>query len=235
MLPRLLLGVFGALFLAAPGAFAQEYSPVRWYLMGGANPPVGNTSDILQTGWNVGFAVTWREPGHPIGLRLDVNYAANNATRALQNAGAIATGLNITGGWADIWSASLNLEAQHLFFDHLRLPDRWARRLLHRRATHRVRLRLCLQPVVGLLLLRHRRCGGSFHLHDQIRLERRHRHGVPAPGADAIHRSALYPHRDLAAAARIHSSHDRVALLRPASALENGKSHCVGWPVVSTP
>jgi len=59
--------------------------------------------------------VTWREPGHPLGVRLDLNYASNNATRALQNEGSAATGLNITGGWADIWSASLNLEAQHLF------------------------------------------------------------------------------------------------------------------------
>jgi hypothetical protein len=106
MLSRSALCACAALLAAAPGAFAQEYSPVRWYMMGGANPPIGNTSEILQTGWDLGFAVAWREPGHPLGVRLDLNYAANNATRALQNAGSAATGLNITGGWADIWSAS---------------------------------------------------------------------------------------------------------------------------------
>ena len=88
---------------------------MRWYLFGGANPPLGNTSDILQSGWDFGFALAWREPGHPLGVRLDLNYASNNATRALLSEGSAATGLNITGGWADIWSASLNLEAQHLF------------------------------------------------------------------------------------------------------------------------
>ena len=83
MLPRLALCAFTALLAAAPGAFAQEYSPVRWYLYGGANPPLGNTSDILQSGWDFGFALAWREPGHPLGVRLDLNYASNNATRAL--------------------------------------------------------------------------------------------------------------------------------------------------------
>jgi hypothetical protein len=115
MSSRLALCACAALLAAAPDAFAQEYSPVRWYMMGGANPPVGQTNEFLQAGWDFGFAVAWREPGHPLGLRLDLNYASNNATKALQNAGSVATGLNITGGWADIWSASLNVEAQHLF------------------------------------------------------------------------------------------------------------------------
>jgi len=114
MLPRLALCIFAVLLAAAPRGHAQEYSPLRWYIMGGANPPLGNTSDILQTGYTLGFAVTWREPGHPLGVRFDLDYASNNATRALQNIGSAATGLNITGGWADIWSASVNLEAQHL-------------------------------------------------------------------------------------------------------------------------
>ncbi len=115
MLPRLALCAFAVLLAAAPGAFAQEYSPLRWSIMGGGNVPVGNTGDLLQGGYNLGFAVTWREPGHPLGVRFDLNYASNNATRELQNQGSAATGLNITGGWADFWSASVNLEAQHLF------------------------------------------------------------------------------------------------------------------------
>jgi len=114
-MPRLALCIFAVLLAAAPRAFAQEYSPLRWYLMGGANATVGSTSDLLQTGYNLGVAVVWREPGRPVGIRLDLNYASNNATRALQSLGSAATGLNITGGWSDIWSASVNLEAQHLF------------------------------------------------------------------------------------------------------------------------
>jgi hypothetical protein len=115
MLSRLALCALALLLAAAPRVQAQEYSPLRWYLMGGANVPLGNTSDLLQSGYNFGFAVTWREPGHPVGVRFDLNYASNNATRELQNQGSVATGLNITGGWADTWSASVNLEAQHLF------------------------------------------------------------------------------------------------------------------------
>lgn len=115
MLSRPALCALALLLLTAPRAYAQEYSPLRWYIMGGANVPLSNTADILQTGYNFGFAVTWREPGRPVGVRFDFNYASNNATRELQNQGSQATGLNITGGWADIWSASVNLEAQHLF------------------------------------------------------------------------------------------------------------------------
>jgi hypothetical protein len=112
---RLALSAFLFLLAAAPQAFAQEYSPLRWSLMGGANVSLSNTSDLLQSGYNVGFALTWREPGHPLGVRFDFDYTSNNATRDLLNQGSAATGLNITGGWADIWSASMNLEAQHLF------------------------------------------------------------------------------------------------------------------------
>jgi hypothetical protein len=115
MLSRLGLCALALLLVAAPRAYAQEYSPLRWYIMGGANVPLSNTADILQSGYNFGFAVTWREPGRPVGVRFDFNYASNNATRELQSQGSQATGLNITGGWADIWSASVNLEAQHLF------------------------------------------------------------------------------------------------------------------------
>src|SRR6201998_1516556 len=115
MLSRLALCALALLLAVAPRAYAQEYSPVRWSIMGGANVPLSNTGDLLQSGYNFGFAVTWREPGRPLGVRFDFNYASNNATHELQNQGSAATGLNITGGWADIWSASVNLEAQHLF------------------------------------------------------------------------------------------------------------------------
>src|SRR5262249_40631347 len=74
MLQRLALCAFAALLAAAPRVFAQESSPVRWSIFGGANAPLSNTGDILQTGYDLGFALTWREPGHPLGIRLDLNY-----------------------------------------------------------------------------------------------------------------------------------------------------------------
>ncbi len=73
MLSRRALCALALLLAAAPRVHAQEYSPVRWSLMGGANVPLSNTSDLLQSGYNFGFAVTWREPGHPVGVRFDLN------------------------------------------------------------------------------------------------------------------------------------------------------------------
>ena len=115
MLSRIVLLALGAVVVAAPKAYAQETSPVRWHIMGGVLEPVGNTADLLQTGWDFGFGVTFRNPGQPFGIRLDFNYGSNNATRALLQQGSESTGLNITGGWVDSWNATVNLEAQHFF------------------------------------------------------------------------------------------------------------------------
>ena len=115
MFRRVVLFAFAMVIVAVPRVHAQETSPVRWHIMGGVNEPVSNTSDLLHTGWNVGFGVTFRQPGEPFGIRLDFNYASNDASNALINQGGAATGLQINGGWADTWSGSVNLEAQHLF------------------------------------------------------------------------------------------------------------------------
>jgi len=121
MHPRFALVILGALLAAAPAVKAQEYSPVRWSIYGGFNEPIGNASSILNTGWNFGFGVTWREPGKPLGIRLDFDYASNNASSSFINTvnntqcGPGNTGLCINGGWASVWSASLDLEFQHLF------------------------------------------------------------------------------------------------------------------------
>lgn len=112
---RIMFVVLSTLFAAAPRVYAQESSPVRWHVMGGVSQPVGGTNDLLLTGWNVGFGVTVRQPGEALGLRLDFDYGSNNATRNLINQGGASTGLQITGGWADSWSGTANLEAQHLF------------------------------------------------------------------------------------------------------------------------
>ncbi|HYC09242.1 MAG TPA: hypothetical protein VEC10_06350, partial [Steroidobacteraceae bacterium] len=62
MLSRIVLLALGAVVGAAPKAYAQETSPVRWHIMGGVLEPVGNTADLLQTGWDFGFGVTFRNP-----------------------------------------------------------------------------------------------------------------------------------------------------------------------------
>ena len=81
MLQRVALCAFATLLAAAPGAFAQEYSPLRWYMFGGANLPLSNTSDILQTGYDLGFAVTWREPGHPLGVQTSSKLTRSRSSR----------------------------------------------------------------------------------------------------------------------------------------------------------
>ncbi len=106
------------LVLVSPAAFAQYYAggydpdgqPVRWHVMGGVSVPVGSTSDILQTGGHVGVGVSFRQPRSPLALRIDLDYARNNATRQLQNEGSIDSGLQIDGGWADIVSLTANAE-----------------------------------------------------------------------------------------------------------------------------
>src|SRR5262245_10404927 len=105
-----------ALLLAPFAAHAQYYGypqtekPGTFHLMAGLTQPVGNTSDILQSGWNIGGGVTFHQPSSPLAFRLDVDYASNNATNALINQGSADTGLRITGGWADTWSVTANLE-----------------------------------------------------------------------------------------------------------------------------
>jgi opacity protein-like surface antigen len=118
---RITFLILGALLAAAPAVHAQEHSPVRWSIFGGFNDPVGQTGNILNTGWNFGFGVTFREPGKPLGIRLDFDYAGHNASASFVNTvnksacTPLNTGLCINGGYANIWSASANLEFQHLF------------------------------------------------------------------------------------------------------------------------
>ena len=112
---RLLLA---AALLVSPACFAQYYSygydpdalPVRWHVMGGVSVPAGSTGDILQTGGHVGVGVSLQQPRSPLSLRIDLDYARNNATRELQNEGSSDTGLQITGGWADLVSLTANAE-----------------------------------------------------------------------------------------------------------------------------
>jgi hypothetical protein len=119
---RLRFLVLALLLCGARTACAQYYYgpsygstdyPVHWYVMGGLSQPIGsNTNDILQTGWDFGFGVAFRQSGSPFALRVELNYASNNASRALLSEGAQQTGLQVTGGWADLWSLTVNGEAR---------------------------------------------------------------------------------------------------------------------------
>ena len=111
------------LLCLVPVAQAQYYytpsspdsRPVQLYVLGGFNEPVGQTSDILQGGWDVGFGVAFRQPGSPLALRLEMNYAQNNATNQLINQGTAQSGLQINSGWADLFSVTANAELRFPF------------------------------------------------------------------------------------------------------------------------
>lgn len=123
MLLRKMLYALGALLVAAaPAAYAQYYSsssddqnPVQWHVDFGLNIPTGSNSNLLNTGWNFGFGATFRQPGAPFGLRLDMNYSNNNvsAQGVYQAAGATKTDIN--GGWANVWSFTADGEFRHHF------------------------------------------------------------------------------------------------------------------------
>jgi hypothetical protein len=93
-----------------PVANAQYTSgsqnPVQWFVDGGLNVPASSTSDLLRTGWVFGFGATFSQPGAPFALRLEFNYAANDVTSHALYQASGATGMNISGGWVDIWSAT---------------------------------------------------------------------------------------------------------------------------------
>ena len=103
-----------ALLLIGRGALAQSYyynpGPLHWYVMGGLNQPVGSTNQLLQSGWDFGGGLEVRQANNPLSLRLEVSYATNNATHQLLDEGQQQTGLQITNGWADLWTGTANAE-----------------------------------------------------------------------------------------------------------------------------
>lgn len=121
-----MLYALGVLLAAAtPAAYAQySYSspndnPIQWHVDFGMTIPTGSNSDLLNTGWNFGFGVTFRQPGAPFGLRLDMNYSTNNvsAQGVYQAAGATKTDIN--GGWVDSWNITADGEFRHHFNDQM--------------------------------------------------------------------------------------------------------------------
>jgi len=121
---RSTLLVLAAALLLAPAAFAQQYYgssygpyfddsyPWHGFVYGGFSQPTGNANDVLQGGWDVGGGALFRPTGSPLGLRLELNYSSNNATNSTLSQSAQQTGLVVTGGWTDLWSATVNGEAR---------------------------------------------------------------------------------------------------------------------------
>jgi len=113
--------------LLAPAAYAQQYYgssygayyddsyPWHGYVLGGFSQPTGNANNVLQGGWDVGGGALYRPSGSPVALRLELNYSSNNATNQTLSQSAQSTGLVVTGGWADLWSATANAEVRFPF------------------------------------------------------------------------------------------------------------------------
>lgn len=128
---RMLLALAAGLALV-PAVQAQQYTsagyygsyygphyddslPWHGYVLGGYSQPTGNANNLLQGGWDIGGGALYRPAGSPLGLRLELNYSANNATNQTLAQGAQDTGLAVTGGWADLWSLTANAELRFPF------------------------------------------------------------------------------------------------------------------------
>jgi opacity protein-like surface antigen len=123
---RKMLYALGVLLGAAtPAAYAQysmsssNDNPMQWYVYGGLNIPTGSNSDLLNTGWNFGFGVLFRQPGAPFGLRLDLTYTSNDVSAHGIYQAAGATNTDINGGWVDGWAFTADGEYRYHFNDHM--------------------------------------------------------------------------------------------------------------------
>ena len=187
--------------------------------MGGFNEPAGQTSDILQGGWDVGFGVAFRQPGSPLALRLEMNYAQNNATNQLINQGTAQSGLQINSGWADLFSVTANAELRFPF-----AQGSYAY-IIAGGGGYYTQISLTTQgygyvcdPWFGYLLPRLRGRRGVAERCHQVRLERRCRDVVcAAQRHDAVLRGALQRDSD-DAEVRVRADHGRPEVLARAGA-----------------
>jgi len=122
---RKLLHALGVLLVAAatPAAYAQfsnsaSANPTQWQFYGGVNLPTGSNSHLLETGWNFGGGVSFRQPGAPFGLRLDLSYANNNVSAHGVYQASGAAQMNIDDGWVDTWALTASGELRHPFNSH---------------------------------------------------------------------------------------------------------------------
>ena len=92
------------------GSYNPETNPVHWSVFGGVSAPLGNTSNLVQTGWNLGFGVSFTQPNNPFALRLDFDYAYMSAAQQLLTSSSQGTGLQVSGGWSEVWTGTINGE-----------------------------------------------------------------------------------------------------------------------------
>jgi len=91
--------------LATP-AFAQNYQygypadrPVQFFVDGGASITEGDAASDFNNGFTFGGGVNiMPQPGVPLGLRFELNYARSQATSSFINANEAATGTPIDDG-----------------------------------------------------------------------------------------------------------------------------------------
>jgi len=86
-------------------AFAQQYPgyygerPVQWFVDGGATITEGDAAADFDNGFTFGGGVNiLPQPGVPLGLRIEANYARSSATTAFINLNQAATGTPIDNG-----------------------------------------------------------------------------------------------------------------------------------------
>src|SRR5215467_5599763 len=80
-----------------PGYYGER--PVQWFIQGGASVTEGDAAADFDNGFTFGGGVNiLPQPGVPLGLRFEVNYARSAATNAFINANEAATGTPIDDG-----------------------------------------------------------------------------------------------------------------------------------------
>lgn len=110
--------LLGAWALASTPAWARTYyeqtfrpvEPVHWHVQIGYSPTVGSTSQYFDGGFTFGGGLTWRPPGHPLGLRADLEYSRFDATRNLVAINQQADQMQIDSGYGEAVGLSVDGE-----------------------------------------------------------------------------------------------------------------------------
>jgi opacity protein-like surface antigen len=100
IVPLALLSSFAVPALAQTYAYASPYErPIQWFVDGGASITEGDAAADFDNGYTFGGGVNINpQPGVPLGLRIEANYARSSATNSFINANETATGTSIDNG-----------------------------------------------------------------------------------------------------------------------------------------
>jgi len=97
--PVLLLAGLAAPALAQTYPYSYADRPVQFFVDGGASVTEGDAASDFNNGFTFGGGVNiMPQPGVPLGLRFEVNYARSWATSGFINANEVATGTPIDEG-----------------------------------------------------------------------------------------------------------------------------------------